>query len=92
MRDAPVELVSPAQGVTNIDDLVAAVKTFQNPGKTLRRGTPPCNATHTSVTDMEPNLTPGPQINLIVNIADGFSIIQSFLGVEYPRTDLTQCP
>ena len=52
---------------------------------------PPCNATHTSVTDVVPNLTPGPQINLIVNIADVFSIIQGFQGLEYPGTDLTDC-
>ena len=79
-------------GVTSIDDAVAAIKTFQNPSATPGCGTPPCNATHTSVTDMEPNLTPGPQINLTVNIADVFSIIQGFQGLEYPGPDLTQCP
>ncbi len=49
------------------------------------------NATHVSVTDMEPNLN-GDQINLIVNINDVFSIIRGFQGFEYPGTDLTQCP
>ncbi|MCH7994983.1 MAG: hypothetical protein IIB57_11150, partial [Planctomycetes bacterium] len=79
-------------GVTSIDDAVAAIKTFQVPTALPGCGAPPCNATHTSVTDMEPNLTPGPQINKVVNIADVFSIIKGFQGFEYPGPDLTQCP
>ncbi len=63
---------------------MAAIKTFQNINAS--------NATHVSVTDMVPNLTPGPQINLIVNIADVFSIILGFQGQEYPGADLAQCP
>ena len=79
-------------GVTSIDDAVAAIKTFQTPTNTPGCGTPPCNATHTSVTDMEPNLTPGPQINSVVNIADVFQIIQGFQGAEYPGPDVANCP
>jgi len=77
---------------TNIDDAVAAIKTFQDPSKTPGCPAPPCNATHVSVTDMEPNLPGGPQINSVVNIADVFSIILGFQGFEYPGTDLTLCP
>ena len=83
-------------GQTSIDDTVAGIKTFQNPDRLPGCGTPPCNATQTSVTDMVPNLTPGPQITKIVIIADVFSIIQGFQGFEYNETqggpDLTQCP
>ena len=79
-------------GQTNFDDAVAAIKTFQNPSATPGCGAPPCNATHVSVTDMEPNLTPGPQINAIVNIADVFSIILGFQGFEYPGPGLELCP
>ena len=74
---------TPPNGTTSIDDAVAAIKTFQNINA--------FNATHVSVTDMVPNLTPGPQINLIVNIGDVFSIILGFQGQEYPGVDLTQC-
>ncbi|MCH7994620.1 MAG: hypothetical protein IIB57_09265, partial [Planctomycetes bacterium] len=79
-------------GVTSIDDAVAAIKTFQNPSATPGCGGPPCNATHVSVTDMEPNLTPGSQINSVVNIADVFSIILGFQGFEYPGSNLALCP
>ncbi|MCH8149259.1 MAG: hypothetical protein IH987_14960 [Planctomycetes bacterium] len=71
----------------NADDFVAAIKTFQNPNA--------LNATHLSVTDMEP-LQNGTQINLKVNINDVFAIIQGFQGFEYNEgqggPDLTQCP
>ena len=70
-------------GTTNFDDVVAAIKTFQDPNA--------INATHVSVTDMEPNLD-GTQINRLVNINDVLSIIKGFQGFEYPGSDLTQCP
>ena len=73
---------TPPNGVTSIDDAVAALKTFQDPNA--------FNSTHVSVTDMEPNLN-GTQINLIVNIGDVFSIILGFQGSEYPGTDLDLC-
>ena len=41
---------------------------------------------------MEPNLTPGPQINKIVNIGDVFSIIKGFQGNEYGGGDIGLCP
>ena len=71
---------------------MAAIKTFQNPSATPGCPAPPCNATHMSVTDVVPNLTPGPQINLIVNINDVFSIILGFQGQEYPGPDIELCP
>ena len=75
---------------TNIDDAVAAVKTFQNPSATPGCPAPPCNATHVSVTDMVPNLN-GMQINKIVNINDVFSIILGFQGQEYPGPQIELC-
>ncbi len=68
---------------TSIDDVVAAIKTFQVPSA--------FNATHLSVTDVHPNLN-GDQINLIVNIGDVFALILAFHGTVYPGSDLTQCP
>ncbi|MCH8148916.1 MAG: hypothetical protein IH987_13205, partial [Planctomycetes bacterium] len=79
----PPNVWTPPNGVTNADDFVAAIKTFQDINA--------LNATHVSVTDMEPNLD-GTQINLIVNINDVFSIIKGFQGFEYPGPDLAQCP
>ena len=70
-------------GVVNIDDAVAAIKTFQNINAP--------NATHVSVTDIEPNQS-GTQINRIVNIADVFAIILGFKGVEYPNSTIELCP
>ena len=63
---------------------MAAIKTFQDINA--------FNATHVSVTDMVPNLTPGPQINLIININDVFSIILGFQGQEYPGPAIELCP
>ena len=83
---------TPPNGTTSIDDAVAAIKTFQNPSATPGCPAPPCNATHVSVTDVVPNLTPGPQINLVVNINDVFSIILGFQGQEYPGPDIELCP
>jgi len=60
---------SPPQGITNIDDVVAALKTWQ--------ATP--NAPHMSVTDVEPQF-----INRTVNINDAFEIILAFQGAPYP--------
>lgn len=54
---------------------MAGIKTFQDPNAV--------NATHLSVTDVDPNLN-GDQINLIVNIGDVFVIILVFQGQEYP--------
>ena len=80
----------------NIDDAVAAIKTFQDRNKMPGCAAPLCNATHVSVTDLEPNLTPDnavpPQINSIVNIADVFHFLLGFQGLDYPGPDLTQCP
>jgi|GEM_PF-3560102 len=59
----------PPQGVTNIDDAVAAIKTFQEAE----------NAPHKSVTDVEPQ-----EPNHIVNINDVFAIIRAFQGEPYP--------
>jgi hypothetical protein len=58
-------------------------------------GTPPCNATHVSVTDVQPHGDPGTPFgtpNGIVNIADVFGIILGFQGTDFPGFDLTQCP
>ncbi|MCH8149019.1 MAG: hypothetical protein IH987_13735, partial [Planctomycetes bacterium] len=70
-------------GTTNADDFLAAIKTFQDENA--------FNATHVSVTDMEPNLS-GTQINMIVNINDVFSIIRGFQGFEYPGPEIELCP
>ncbi len=84
--DPPNVWTSP-NGTTNADDFLAAIMTFQDPNAV--------NATHVSVTDMEPNLN-GTQINLLVNINDVFSIIRGFQGFAYNEgqggPDLTQCP
>ena len=74
---------TPPNGVTSIDDAVAAIKTFQDPNAP--------NATHLSVTDVHPNLN-GQQINLIVSIADVFVIILAFRGQEYPGPQMERCP
>ncbi|MCH8148224.1 MAG: hypothetical protein IH987_09575, partial [Planctomycetes bacterium] len=83
----PPNVWTAPNGTTNADDFLAAIKTFQDPNAV--------NATHVSVTDMEPNLN-GTQINLLVNINDVFSIIRGFQGFAYNEgqggPDLTQCP
>ncbi|MCH8147885.1 MAG: right-handed parallel beta-helix repeat-containing protein [Planctomycetes bacterium] len=71
------------QGTVNIDDAVAAIKTFQNPAA--------FNATHVSVTDVHPNLS-GTQINKVVNFDDVFVQILGFQGREYPGTQIELCP
>ena len=67
----------------NIDDAVAAIKTFQNPSA--------FNATHVSVTDVHPNLS-GAQINKVVNFDDVFVQILGFQGFEYPGPEIDLCP
>ncbi|MCH8148460.1 MAG: PKD domain-containing protein [Planctomycetes bacterium] len=71
------------QGIVNIDDVVAAIKTFQDPGA--------FNATHVSVTDVHPNLS-GAQINKTVNFDDVFVLVLGFQGFEYPGTEVELCP
>ena len=73
---------TPPNGTTNIDDAVAAIKTFQNPGAV--------NATHISVTDVHPNLS-GAQINKTVNFDDVFVQILAFQGFEYPGPAIHTC-
>lgn len=73
---------TPPQGSVNIDDVVSAIKTFQDPGA--------INATHVSVTDVHPNLS-GTQINKTVNFDDAFVIVLGFQGQEYPGADVRLC-
>jgi len=70
------------QGIINIDDTVAAIKTFQDPNA--------FNATHVSVTDVHPNQN-GTQINRVVNIDDVYVLILGFKGQEYPGTEVELC-
>jgi len=83
-------------GIVAIDDAVAAIKTFQNPSLVGPGcGTPPCNATHVSVTDIHPAgfpLQPWGTPNQLVDINDVFAIILGFQGVEFPGPDLGSCP
>ena len=76
-----------AQGNVNIDDAVAALKTFQDPNA--------FNAAHVSVVDVHPNQPmqppPGNQINKLVNINDVFQIILGFQGNEYPGSAIHLC-
>ncbi|MCH7994726.1 MAG: right-handed parallel beta-helix repeat-containing protein, partial [Planctomycetes bacterium] len=60
---------TPPQGVTNIDDAVAAIRSFQ-----AADGAP-----HVSVTDVEPQ-----HLNRVVNIADVLQIVRAFQGNRYP--------
>ena len=70
---------TPAQGATNIDDAVAAVKTFQG-GQVLPPGPiPPGNVGHLSWLDVVPG-----NINTVVNFDDVFMIVQAFQGSMYP--------
>jgi|GEM_PF-729686 len=78
---------TPPQGIVNIDDAVAAIRTFQDPGGV--------NATHVSVTDVHPNNPAlGPLFgvpNQLVNIDDVFAIILGFQGNPYPGPDIDLC-
>ena len=62
---------SPPQGITNFEDVSAAIKTFVDPTA--------FNATHVSVTDVEPQ-TP----NGVVNFNDVFTIVLAFQAEPYP--------
>ena len=73
---------TPPQGTVNFDDVVAAIKTFQDPNA--------FNATHVSLTDVHPNLT-GVQINKIVNFDDVFVLVLGFQGFEYPGPQIELC-
>jgi len=85
----------PPNGVVAIDDAVAAIKTYQNPSLVGPGcGTPPCNATHTSVTDVHPAGFPGHEYgtpNLQVDINDVFAIILGFQGIEYSGPEIVSC-
>ena len=81
--DGSTDTWTAPQGTVNIDDAVAAIKTFQNPEA--------FNATHVSVTDVHPNLS-GTQINKVVNFDDVFVQILGFQGNEYPGSQIELCP
>jgi hypothetical protein len=85
--DAVGQVWTAPQGVVNIDDAVAGIKTFQDINAV--------NATHVSVTDVQPHgdpATPFGTPNQIVNIADVFGIILGFQSTEYPGFQLGSCP
>jgi|GEM_PF-1570122 len=87
---------SPPDGLVTINDAVAAIKTFQNPTRVGPGcGTPPCNATHISVTDIHPAgfpLEPWGTPNQVVDINDVFAIILGFQGNEFPGPAIEMCP
>ncbi len=65
---------APHQGVTYIDDAVAAIKTWQGPGNP--------DATNVSVTADHPTES-GVHINRLVTFNDVFQIVLAFQGGEY---------
>ena len=69
-----VEWTAP-QGVTNFEDVTAAIKTWQG-GQVVA---PVGNVAHLSLADVEPC-----NINTVVNFNDVLAIIQAFQGDEYP--------
>ncbi|MCH8149859.1 MAG: DUF4215 domain-containing protein, partial [Planctomycetes bacterium] len=70
---------TPPQGTTNIDDAVAAIKTFQG-GQVVPPGpVPPGNVAHLAVTDIHPG-----DVNTIVNANDVLFVILAFQGEPYP--------
>jgi len=77
-------------------DAVAAIMTYQKPSFVGPGcGTPPCNATHISVTDVHPAgfpLQPWGAPKKQVHINDVFAIILGFQGAEFPGPDLASCP
>jgi len=87
---------TPPDGLVSINDAVAAIKTFQNPSLVGPGcGTPPCNATHVSVTDVHPAgfpLQPWGTPNQVVDINDVFAIILGFQGNAFPGPQLGNCP
>jgi len=94
--DPVAEAWTDPDGLVSINDAVAAIKTFQNPSAVgLGCGTPPCNATHVSVTDIHPAGFPGQPWgtpNQLVDINDVFAIILGFQGNEFPGPAIDQCP
>ena len=83
----PPNVWTAPQGVTNFDDVNAALLTFKNPGV--------LNATHVSVTDIHPNRPDLGGIsvhpNLQVNIDDVFQFVRCFQGEEYLGGQLDLC-
>lgn len=65
-----------AQGTTNIDDAVAAIKTWQ--GGQVVAPTPGSNIAHLAVADVEPG-----NINTVVNFADVQQVLLAFQGEMY---------
>ena len=61
----------------NIDDAVAAIKTWQ--GGSVVAPVPGSNIAHLSVADVDPG-----DLNLIVNFNDVFKVFQAFTGEMYP--------
>jgi len=94
--DPVADAWTPPNGVVAVDDAVAAIKTFQNPSLVGPGcGTPPCNATHVSVTDIHPAgfpLQPWGTPNNQVDINDVFTIILGFQGIEFPGPAIENCP
>lgn len=68
---------TPPQGTTNIDDAVAAIKTWQRAG----------SEAHLSWVDVDDE-----QVNHIMNINDVFMIIQGLKGLPYPYSCPENCP
>ncbi|MBI4719315.1 MAG: hypothetical protein HY763_16080 [Planctomycetes bacterium] len=76
----------PPNGVVNVNDFVAAMEKFQNPGT---------NRVHMTVVDVVGAGLPGQEacLNETGNIADVFNIIKAFQGNAYPfTTDPGACP
>ena len=68
---------TPPQGVANIDDVVAAIRTFS--GGQVVAPVPGSSVAHVSIPDVEPG-----NINTVVNFADVFLLIKAFQGQAYP--------
>ncbi|MCH8242513.1 MAG: hypothetical protein IH897_07875 [Planctomycetes bacterium] len=76
-----VEWTAP-QGVTNFEDVTAAIKTWQG-GPIVA---PDGNVAHLSVCDVEPG-----DINTVVNFNDVHAIIRAFQGEAYPFGPAEPC-
>ncbi|MCH7924543.1 MAG: hypothetical protein IIC51_03320, partial [Planctomycetes bacterium] len=68
---------TPPDGVSNITDAVAAIKTFQ--GGQVVAPVPGSTIAHLSIADVEPG-----NINTVVNFADVLILIRAFQGNMYP--------
>lgn len=66
---------TPPQGLTSIDDVVAAIKTFQG-GQVIA---PVGSVAHLSIADVDPG-----NINSVVNFNDVLAILITFTGAPYP--------